>query len=450
MVTTLKQGKGRFSLGENTSKPTLLTKPPLILLGVQDTTHKKNGLYIFNDRIDSTEYQNIPSDFLKDPQKSPIERETPRAFCVDKKNVFVLTKNYLWSLYHDTTTQNFKEISSRKLRDYFPIQELSAEDSTDDILKIFSIIGTDNFSGSMVLDSDRNLYVGLYAADTSKKVLSSECRLLKLPRGILNGQDAMQFRIIPDVSPTGSMFFYGDELLVPSVDKIQCLENDIFKKFYPSQETSGKNVLAMSVLEDILLATDVTGGYFIEKAGRPYARLEDLGFAYLDRHEQRTYLPMEAMSAAVVKFNEKYYTLFGSDDSKIFIYGLDVSSRTVNPTYLKTVAFFSCEKAREAGSNVIMNLSYDAQSDYVSFTLRNLFIRVGMGELLGQKGRISADIEEDRTIKQKKGIPENEMDEMIQKDMTQYISNLKTFYNLDCVYAVPHRITSWVQYRGVE
>ena len=72
MVTTLKQGKGRFSLGENTSKPTLLTKPPLILLGVQDTTHKKNGLYIFNDRIDSTEYQKIPSDFLKDPQKSPI------------------------------------------------------------------------------------------------------------------------------------------------------------------------------------------------------------------------------------------------------------------------------------------------------------------------------------------------------------------------------------------
>lgn len=421
----------------------------MIVLGVQDKDKKEQGLYVHEGSTST--HAILDSNLLFDPEHN--NRETPRTMYVHGQDLYVLTKNFIKLLRYNSNKSCFEEISSRNFRTLGLGEE------------ILPLVGEDNLCGSIAVDSTHNLYLGLYGADTGKKVINSQSCLLQFTNCDLNSTA----RRILDISPTGAMCAdtsVEEGVLVPARERIQVLKQGLpDQSIYPFGREGGKNVLALHALEDILLVTDTIGGYFIQKGLNSLDRCAGFGFSYLSNHTGRNYLPMEGTSVLLVKHHltekvdqkrgmekEKYYALFGSDNSKLFVYELDFDTdkrndtmstytRKIGCSYLKTITFFSSQKLQEPmKSNIVEHLRYN--NGYVSFTLRDIFMRVGIDTLLTTitpGAKISFNEEQ---ITDERGYDE-------QSRVENYVHLLKKRYSLDFVCRVPHRITSWAKYGGI-
>lgn len=343
---------------------------------------------------------------------------TSRSITCYNHRVYTVTRNTFY--VHDE--RGNQQVAEKPLLDFFTEEKQKSEAER--------IINQSSLKAGVVPIPPKGLLFNLYlkGSDSPEKTTRSlvDSYLFYSSSGELN-----DFKPIGDVALSGCPILLHDHTIILPHQKT--LERLVHSKGKYSKDEDWvlppleREILALSASGELALCTDSLRGYTLVdlKRREAYPSTRDW------KHFKHQILPSEAASCALTDHNGKKYALFGCDGGKLLVYKVLQNKDSWGLEYLKTITFLSLESSiKDIGKdNHIYGVKVDSL-DYVHFTLRNLYLCLGMPTIAEDPKSSKREI----TI-----IPATEE----KKEPLEYVKALLKTYSLEQVCWVPHRVSSY-------
>lgn len=389
-----------------------------IIMGMEFKDGGGKGIYSFQwTEVDAKE---IPQSYVQ--KESPdylVETEsnalTPRHVkCFDDK-ICVITRMDLQRL--SMSKGIIKEYSRRELSDLFTDEAVKEEFKRD-------FQGNELLKASMSKTDNGDCFLALYLPRTLKKDKPDrkDGFLLYSQSGNLD-----DFYLVQKCNPTGQIVAKNNSVLVSSGRRvIQFVkEKGVYVEREHFDDLKG-NVISIAHQDGFTVCTDDRWGYILDYQGNTQRFCPVDKFNFLKDDPEQLYLPAtKATSSLFVSYRDNMYLLFGLGDGKLLIHTVSLDERKPKVQFCNLVNFLT-ENASINEANKDNNIySLQEQSGFVSFVLRNHYLRLGINNLLNcaQNGNDSESKKFPASFKE------------------HYLSKLLEFNGV--AYGVPHRITSW-------
>ncbi len=433
-----------------------------VLLAVEDPEKKVNGLYWVLEENDDNKgifyepkptHVSVPAESTNTNQGTAMRKvlATMRHIRCRGRSVHTFSRNLYELFVVNSKFSSQKQINLADL--LFP----SGDDINSDIKNEYKPILDSDTTRIFICPWNGGFLLSLYCADS----LHTEIRrgpLLYLPTEDLENITKEQQENITIISgsATGPMAIERNALAFISGNKLErrCWETDVERRgsWQPLAPLimSGE-LLSVSCLEDIVVCSDNREGYIIAKkdrdSGEKYQKVKRspgaMEVAYLRDNftdgRIGPFLPSEATSVLLAKWDGKKYLICGLDFGIISIYELEERGEEVIPHFKSYIPFISSEAvfAEAKKDNHVRNLRN--HKGFISATLRNLYFEVRFDHLLeyslGYNGL--KQFEEDL----KTGI--GDKTKKIKQSYLKYLHALKQHYTLERIAIVPHRILDY-------
>lgn len=419
-----------------------------IIIGAEHKDSQYCGAYIF-ERKDGFEFRKTETRADLEFAKSGTNL-TPRLVACNQGNIYVMTDRDLWEFPGEAAAESYEEKKTLTLNQ--PLKSLTeiiadAEKRTQsrkeaqESLDPSTIIGK-NTCGSIAFLGEEML-LAVYAADKMKEDENQVVGGCLLHSSTGKWEDLTR---ISGYAPTGEITINEESrtILLPSKGELLELKIAKGKGDVSSIKNLTGNILSAAHKGRITVCTDNLDGYLIGHGERSdqWEKYEPVDKPKHNQFEDRKYLPSCAASVAILEpRGDPARILFGCDNGKLLVYKVTGKNQDqFGLSYEKTISFMSPRTAIRSADkdDYIRNIKVEPGNDYVSFTLRNLYMRMSAYNLilLSPEKRITEEEEKVLTEPTKTtGAQSCERGEYLQK--------LKDTYALEQICATPHRITSY-------
>ena len=352
---------------------------------------------------------------------------TPRSLIMCRFMAYVLTKSHIFTLGNGISGD--PKVSKGKLRDFV---------EGDNNLE--RIVDQPGIMGNFIDLKGKGILLAVYMSESFRKEQEKEARLQRTGFLLHSATgDIENFKVLGNLNPTGTTNIYKS-----GKRKVLLLPNRENLEYYVQEETNGlfNKEISVRLEEEIIEVRHLNGytvcydnneGYVVEFKGKHKFFVRTQNTDHFDP-KSKIYLLAQASSLGLIDYKDKIYALFGMEEGKISVFKLEVKGGYPCSEYVNTVKFISQEKEIKGEASPIKNIKI--HEDYVSFTLRNLYLRIGINHLIGHKG--------DRIQPRQEFELSPQIDKSEEKiKMEKYLKSLKKIYNLDCIWGVTHRISTW-------
>ncbi|MBI4983733.1 hypothetical protein HZC32_03755 [Candidatus Woesearchaeota archaeon] len=348
--------------------------------------------------------------------ESDLVSHTPRFVACINDSIYAISRDIIYII--DRSDLHFKEQSY--------LSDLFRADSPKKECK--EVVDKPSTAGGVTVTPPGELFLSLYLTRDGEKQKERKGYLLFSPSGKLDS-----LTVLDGYVPSGKPVLAGEnKVLVPCGNRLETIlleekegQREVRQSNVPHYPMSG-SILSVASLEGVTICTDDQEGYMIISEGRRKELKRGAGNDLFLASNRREYLPSEATSCTLLKYNQEKYALFGVDDGKILVYRISLApdgEPTLN--YQNTASFISKEGCVDEGGKDNHIYDLKVHEDWVNFHFHNLYLRIGFPKLMGlsQMNRI---------------IPQQEDKQAPKED---YLKNLMSIYTLDRICWVPHRIT---------
>lgn len=392
-----------------------------ILIGVPDPvgtdpTEAKSGIYVVPVE-DAYSVHPAPIVVLTNMQD---ERRTPRLIKSGEPGTFVLTRDTLTQMSVSPT------IGTQRSEDLERLLVAHRE-------KCEGIMGAKDIAGSIDfvkgVGGRVNTFLAVYRADE----LGQPTQPGSLFRTEGNPLTSGTLELIEGYSPSGP--------LVTTEDNSLGVSEGINLRWYGSETTithpgdaeaqQHVRLVTANHLNGLTLCSYTDESYLLNNGKFNFHATQDI--VGILQGTNTASLPSLATSVLLIRHKATHYALFGVDNAALVVYEVQSGEEIRKPEVkrLKLVSFLSMEGTFARGQqSYIKNLSY--HNGDLSFTLRNLYLRMGFDEVLNLPEETRMGIEEEQN--HRRGIERPEY--------RQYLARLIDRYRLKQVCAVPHRIVT--------
>ncbi len=414
-----------------------------VMLGTEEPEHKDSERLTYKG-VYSAKWTNPPDNqnlYLSAYPDIRLETDdqfrTPRSLMIKPSGIYILTKSHIFS------QGNLTEKSERRL-----IRDFLGNDQ--DLVQLIDQAGT---MGNFVDLKNKGVLLAIYLSDSARREAEERGQLKRTGFLLHSPTESLNdLYLLDELNPTGMVNLLDEDekktLLVPNRNSLEyhvhqhVQEQGKFRFNKARRLILKDDVIEARYLNGFTVCFDNSEGYTIDYRGKNqyFARTIDTDHFNPD---SKSNLLAQASSLGMISHEKNVYALFGMEDGKISIFRLGENKGVPYSQYINTVNFISLEKEIREQSNDIKNIkTHDV--DYVSFTLRNLYLRIGIKKIIEHNGgRIRAEDEVDlsdykndeREVGEKKSNPQDRME--------SYLNALKKEYRLDCAWGVPHHIRTW-------
>ncbi len=390
-----------------------------ILIGVPDPvgidpTEAKSGIYVVPVE-DAYSVHPAPTVVLTNMQD---ERRTPRLIKSGEPGTFILTRDTLAEL----------AVSPRPFIKAKSDLEVVCEAERQ---RVKEMVGELDIAGSLAfvrgLDGRVNTFIAIYRADEFG--CSTQSGLLFRTEG----NPITNTTWVRGYSPSGPLLTTGDNSVLVSEGVDLRVYGSETRITPPLDDETRQHVrlVTASHLDGLTVCSYTDESYLLNNGKFSFHATPDM--EGMIQGTDTTSLPSLATSVLLVRHKAAYYALFGIDNAFLGIYEVQSGGNIRKPEAkrLKLLSFLSMQGTLARGQNsYIRNLGY--QEGDISFTLRNLYFRIGFDDLLDLPDKTRMSIEEEQN--HRRGIERPEYH--------QYLAKLMDRYRLKQVCAVPHRIVT--------
>lgn len=434
-----------------------------------DEHHQQKGLYIFGREggIYNKVNQNVADINVVSSrqEKDRTEVLTPRTITQTSNGLYILTREGIFGYSKDKfSSVDFKNKPSQISADsHLGLEEL-LQTAGLSLRSARKITQDPALSGSFSTGNG-GLFFSLFATDTLRSK-PQEGFLLYSTNGTL---DKKSLEIVS--TDNGASRFIGEVVSIgPSRalvtmaeptkgvyvwQKKDSPEKDVFWKesCVHSLQQKIENVLSISYLDlqgkrkllyngqsvqGIAALTDNKGGYILfdsRTIDNPFIGKSEYKLAdpiHLFAEESGRFLPSEAISSALFQYKDTLYALFGCDDGKLVVMGIEITDQGPKAHHHKTISLVSLERmALYDGKDYhIRNLKVvHGGTPWVRFTMANLYAEMGVSTLLDTDFTPMIAAQEEKNPGE--------------KEYHHYLKKLKEHFSLQQLCSVPHRINGF-------